>query len=93
MKSVKVTFSIDESKLNEIDIFAENNGMTRSELIKTACLEYIKAYTQAPTLKNLLGDFMKSTGSAISGNMSVKEYREKIDDLQVELDNFKHTAI
>lgn len=82
----KITITIDEDALKEIDTFADKIGVSRSALISIACNKYIEAESKMPVFKDLFGAFAQATADRVNGKLSQTEYADVLDQTQLMMD-------
>ena len=85
-KTTKVTISLDIDLLDQLDNYADDNGMTRSGLIGVACRNYLLTMEAQPSMLNmmkLLGD-LAGKGAGMSEEQRAAMLRE-LDDGQQQL--------
>lgn len=82
----KVTITIDDSVLEQIDTYADKVGLSRSSLIALSCSKYIDAEKKMPAMKELVDMFVHSTGEVLTGQITKDEYKDRLDQSQLVMD-------
>lgn len=84
--SKKISISVREDLLERIDVYADNNGMTRSGLISLACSQYLNAVEAMPSVNKLLNAMAAVTDGVIKGDVAPHDARARLDAIQATYD-------
>lgn len=72
----KVTISLPEEVLKTLDTFADTNHQTRSEVIKLAVSDYIRAKALLPEITGQLDVMSHAMNLYAQGGMSLDAFRD-----------------
>lgn len=86
---MRINVYLDDLLLAKVDEFCEKNRFKRSTLISIALRDYINAHDVAPQLKQILGDFLKASGQAVTGEISADDYDAFGDDAQLRIEQLR----
>lgn len=79
-KTTKITISIDEQLLEQLDNYADDNGYTRSGLIGNACRQFLIASKAQPSLLQLLKKLGDLAGKG--AGLSDEERSEMLNSIE-----------
>lgn len=89
MASVKTTITIKEELLARADVFADENGMTRSGLIAMALSQFLNAQETMPTVTNLMKNLAKAFAEKAQGKLTDEAAAELLTEWEQQLDGVK----
>lgn len=82
LSSKKLNVTIREDLLERMDIYANENGMTRSGLIAVAVTQYLNAVEAIPSVSKLLSAMAAVSEGVLKGEMPPHEAEARLAAIQ-----------
>ena len=83
---MRVNVYIADEVMSRVDAYCEQNGLRRGAFLTMAATDFLRAKEMTPQIKELLGDFLKTSGEAVQGQITPDEFdrRSKVTQEQIE---------
>jgi len=78
----KINITIRADLLDRANVYAANNGMTRSGLIALALTQYLNAVESMPSVNKLLSAMAAVTDGVLKGDMNPTDAKARLDAIQ-----------
>lgn len=78
----KLSVTIRSDLLERMDLYANENGMTRSGLIAIAVTQYLNAVEAMPSVNKMLNAMAAVTDGVLKGEMPPSEAQARLDAIQ-----------
>lgn len=82
---MRFNVTMEDDFVDRLDRFAEVRGLSRSALIRTACLQYMDAAEALPDMKLIFSGVLAAAGKAITGSITKDQLQETLDGADVRL--------